>query len=180
MMILMNGVVAAETSTPEACVKHPKWFQPICTVLYNTWTQGKNDLYLSGYAWHNRYTYSRERVKSYNEVAWGAGLGKGYVDPDGDWNSLYLMTFLDSHRDLEPIGGYGFIKTAHFSENTRAGIGYTIFLTARSDMFHGAPFPGALPLVSFSYKRFSLFATYIPGALDAGNVLFCFAKYTFN
>lgn len=163
---------------PNACSKWPKWFKPACIQLTNTWTKGSIDLYATGYAWHNRYLYSEAKLRTYNEGAFGGGIGKGYDDDDGDWNSLYTLAFLDSHKNVEPVAGYAFIKTTYFSENTRAGIGYTILVTARPDIFKGRPFPGALPLVSVSYRRLSLFATYIPGAQGAGNVLFCFAKYT--
>jgi palmitoyl transferase len=175
-ILLSPHVIADELDT---CNKWPKWFKSVCTQLKDTWLKGNIDGYFTGYAWHNRYLYSKERLSTYNEEAFGGGLGKGFDDKDGDWNGVYAMAFLDSHKNIEPLTGYGFIKTAHFTKNIRPGIGYTIFVTARPDIFKGRPFPGALPLISISYLKFSLFATYIPGAQGAGNVLFCFAKYTF-
>lgn len=178
ILSLSCASVFAETVN-DACLKWPAWFRPACTTLRDTWNKGQLELYLTGYAWHNRFTYSEQRLNTYNEAAYGGGLGKGYVDPDGDWNAWYMMAFLDSHKNVEPLGGYAFIKTAHFSKHVRAGLGYTVFITARPDIFKGRPFPGVLPLASFSILRLSLFATYIPGAAGAGNVLFCFAKYSF-
>ncbi len=174
---LSTSIAFAEET--DSCVKWPTWFKPVCTTLRDTWTQGRPELYLTGYAWHNRYTYTQKRLKTYNEAAWGGGLGKGFIDKDGDWNSLYMIAFLDSHKNVEPLGGYAFIKTAHFSKHVRGGLGYTAFITARPDIYKGRPFPGVLPLVSFSILRLSIFATYIPGAAGAGNVLFCFAKFSF-
>lgn len=68
---------------------------------------------------------------------------------------------------------------AHLSAHLRAGAGYTVFLTARPDIFHNIPFPGALPWASIAYKKIGLSVTYIPGPKNTGNVLFLVAKYTF-
>ena len=179
LFFLLTLASSSFATASNACLKWPAWFTPVCTTLHDTWTKGNADLYLSGYAWHNRYTYTKKRLNLYNEAAWGGGLGRGYVDKDGDWNALYMIAFLDSHKNVEPLGGYAFIKTAHFSKHVRGGIGYTAFITARPDLFKGRPFPGILPLVSFSILRLSIFAAYIPGAAGAGNVLFCFAKFAF-
>lgn len=162
------------------CDQWPSWFKPICLSPYQAWTKGHFDLYFTGYAWHNRYTYTSERLKTYNEAAWGGGLGKGYFNQEnGDWGALYALAFLDSHKNVEPLAGLAYLKTTGFLDHARAGIGYTLFITARPDIFKGRPFPGALPLVSISFQQLSLFATYIPAAQGAGNVLFCFAKFTF-
>ncbi len=150
-----------------------------CHRLHQIWYDGNTELYLTGYAWHNRYTYSAERIDTYNELAWGGGFGKGFYDEDGDWHGLSAFAFLDSHSKLEPAVGYGFIKTAHLNENTRVGIGYSILVTARSDILHGIPFPGALPWITLNYRRATLAATYIPGGAGAGNVLFIIGKWTF-
>ncbi len=148
--------------------------------LHQVWTQGSNELYLTGYAWHNRYTYSPEKINEYNELAYGGGLGKGFYDEDGDWHGLTAFAFLDSHKNVEPVVGYAFLKTAHLNDNLRVGAGYSVFVTARPDIFNNIPFPGVLPWVSVSYRRASLMATYIPGAQGAGNVLFIFGKWTFE
>jgi palmitoyl transferase len=89
------------------------------------------------------------------------------------------MAFLDSHRAPQPTAGYAFQKIGRPTENTRLGVGYTIFLTSRKDILHRVPFPGVLPLVSAGYGKSTLFATYIPGGKGNGNVLFMFGKWTF-
>src|ERR1700733_11585269 len=61
--------------------------------LHQIWVEGKTELYLSGYAWHNRYTYSQTKLKHYNELAWGSGLGKGIYDEKGNWHGLYAFAF---------------------------------------------------------------------------------------
>ncbi len=136
-------------------------------------------MYISGYAWHNRWTYTREKAKTFREIAWGGGVGKGLYDEDGDWHGLYAMAFLDSHSDWQPIAGYAFQKIGRIGQHGRIGAGYTAFMTSRSDMFGRIPFPGALPLVSVGYRQADLYATYIPGARGAGNVLFMFGKVAF-
>ncbi|WP_423202721.1 lipid IV(A) palmitoyltransferase PagP [Legionella nagasakiensis] len=163
----------------EICHNWLKWIRPVCQRMHQIWREGDNELYLTGYAWHNRYTYSKEKIDSYNEAAWGGGLGKSYYDQDGDWHGLYAFAFLDSHKNIEPIAGYAFLKTAHLNENIKIGAGVTLFITARSDIFNNIPFPGALPVLSLTYRKASLGALYIPGAQGAGNVLFLLGKYRF-
>jgi lipid IVA palmitoyltransferase len=164
---------------PTHCKFWPAELKPVCTRPYQAWTEGSNELYLTGYAWHNRFQYSKKKIATYNENAWGGGLGKGFFDEHGDWHALYAFAFLESHQKVEPIAGYAFLKTFHINETASTGIGFTVFLTARPDIFHGLPFPGALPWAGFNYRRISLLATYIPGSQNIGNVLFMLAKYTF-
>ena len=174
LLLFPHGVFAGEQV---ACGNWPSWARKICLRPYQTWTQGKNELYGTGYAWHNRYYYARDRLDRYNELAWGGGLGKSFYDEDGDWHGLFGMAFLDSHKYLEPMFGYAFLKMFHFSENARIGLGYGAFLTQRPDIFKGVPFPGALPWASLSYRRFTLSAAYVPGHKNVGNVLFLLVKW---
>lgn len=174
LFISFNGFAA---QSPPYC---SGWFSFLnAKCLQQIWNQGTNDVYLSGYAWHNRYTYSPEKINQYNEAAWGGGFGKGFFDENGDWHTISAIAFLDSHKNIEPLVGYAYVKTAKFTESFRAGLGYTLFLTARADINRGAPFPGALPWASVFYKRVALSATYIPGAAGAGNVLYILGKVSF-
>lgn len=165
---------AEDTNT---CRDSAPGLKSACQRLSQIWAEGKNELYLPAYAWHNRYTYTSTRINTYNENPWGGGLGKSLYDEDGDMHALYAFAFLDSHKNVEPIVGYAFQKVLHLNEDTRVGGGYALLVTARPDIFHNIPFPGALPWVSFNYKRASVVATYIPGAKGAGNVLFLILKY---
>lgn len=155
----------------------PGWYKTARHRLHQIWTEGENELYLPGYAWHNRYTYAQEKINTYNEHPWGTGLGKSFYDETGDWHGLYAFAFLDSHKNVEPVVGYAFLKVWHINENTRFGGGYGLLVTARPDIFHNIPFPGALPWISFNYRKASLSATYIPGSRGAGNVLFLILKW---
>ena len=175
LLIATMPIAAAQDKTD--CSRSPRWFKSVCHRLHQIWEEGDTELYLPAYAWHNRYTYSQERLNTYNENPWGTGLGKSFYDEDGDWHGLYAFAFLDSHKNLEPVVGYAFQKVLHINENTRAGAGVGVLVTARPDIFHNIPFPGALPWVSLNYRKASVLATYIPGAQGAGNVLFVILKY---
>ena len=148
--------------------------------LFQIWFQGRGDLYVTNYAWHNRWTYSPERVSSYNELAWGGGLGKGIWDEHQNWQGLYAIAFLDSHKNIQPMAGYGYLFTLHPTENTGVGLGFTLMITARSDIMHNIPFPGALPLLSVNFKDLMIMGAYVPGTENIGNVLFILTKITFG
>lgn len=144
------------------------------------WNESKATLILSGYAWHNRYTYSSEKIKTYNELAYGGGFAKDFFDEKGNEHAIYLITFLDSHTNPEPVLGYAYIKTAHFSKKVSMGLGYTVLITMRPDINKGGPFPGILPWATFNYGRASLMATYIPGSSNVGNVLLLLGKISLD
>lgn len=163
----------------EACERWPSWAAPACKHVHQVFTQGNNELYMTGYAWHNRASYTRKRLKKYNEKAFGGGLGKGFYDEKGNWHGLYAFAFQDSHKHIEPIAGYAFLKTIYSNAHIKIGGGLSAFLTARQDMYNNIPFPGILPWVSLTIHRFSLSTTYIPGSKGTGNVLFVFGKWTF-
>ena len=180
LMFVFLNTFAADAPVNTNCSHWLSLFKPICQRLHQVWTEGDNDLYISGYAWHNRYIYSREKIRAYNENAWGGGIGKGFYDEDGDWHGLSAIAFLDSHKNLEPAAGYMFLKIARLTDKARIGAGYSVLVTARPDILHNIPFPGALPWISFSYSKLTLLGTYIPGAEGAGNVFYLLGKWTFD
>ncbi len=175
MVLFPFYTFAVENQT--SCQNWISFFKPACQRLKQIWTEGNSDLYISGYAWHNRYTYRPEKIKTYNEAAWGGGLGKGLFDEKGNWHGLYAIAFLDSHRHIEPAAGYAYLKMAHFKNDFKAGIGYSVLVTSRVDILNSIPFPGIIPWASIFYKKTSIAATYIPGSAGAGNVLYILAKY---
>lgn len=148
--------------------------------MHQIWTEGNNDLYLSGYAWHNRHTYSKRKLRTYNERAWGGGFGKGFYNEKGNWHALAAIAFLDSHKNIEPAAGYVFQKVAHLTTNLNIGAGYAILATVRPDIFKGLPFIGIIPWVSINFRKVSLMATYIPGSSGAGNVFYAIGKLQFD
>ncbi len=68
------------SAAAHACDNLPSWAQSACQRLDQIWSEGGNDLYFSGYAWHNRAMYSREKINSFNELAWGGGYGRSIYD----------------------------------------------------------------------------------------------------
>jgi palmitoyl transferase len=162
----------------EECIDSFDWLKPTCRRLHQVWSEGKNELYLPTYAWHNRFEYSKTKLHAYNETPWGGGVGKGYYDKQGDWHGLYAFAFLDSHKNIEPVLGYAFSKIAHLNDNTYLGAGYAILITARPDIFNNIPFPGVLPWIILGYRGVSVSAGYIPGSYGTGNVLFLVTRIT--
>ncbi|ARG96224.1 lipid IV(A) palmitoyltransferase PagP [Legionella micdadei] len=177
LIILLDTAIAQD---PKVCSDWPAWMQPACRRLNQIWTEGSNELYLSGYAWHNRFIYPKTRIRKYNEQAWGGGLGKGLYDERGNWHGLFAIAFLDSHKNIEPAAGYAFLKVVHLSTQANFGVGYAVLVTARPDIFHGRPFPGAVPWVSLNINKVSIAATYIPGNSRSGNVLYVAGKLRFD
>jgi lipid IVA palmitoyltransferase len=178
-MLFLFPLLGQADVQEESCTHWISFLKPACHRLHQVWNEGHNELYLSGYAWHNRYTYSPEKIKTYNETAWGGGLGKGFFDEKGNWHGLYAIAFLDSHKNIEPAIGYAYLKVGTITPNLKAGIGFTALVTSRSDIAHNAPLPGVLPWASIMYQRVTIAATYIPGSSTNGNVLYVLGKYTF-
>ncbi|MDF7671512.1 lipid IV(A) palmitoyltransferase PagP [Orbaceae bacterium ESL0721] len=163
----------------DAEAKSKGFLQNIKNTLSDTWNSPTHELYIPANTWHNRAAYSRSKVDGYNERPWGIGYGVTRFDEDGDWHSLYIMEFQDSHNEIEPIGGYGYQTYWRLDDagKWRIGIGYTLSITARHD-YDWIPFPAPLPLLSFEYDRFSIQNTYVPGFhKNNGNVLFTWLRW---
>lgn len=165
-------------NTRAECTLYPPILKKICLRLKQVWREGKPDIYMTGYAWHNRFAYTKEVIEKnqYNELSWGGGLGKGLYDEDGDWHGIYAVAFSDSHKNFQPNIGYSFLKIKPLGQNFHLGVGYTVLVTTRADLFKGYPFPGAAPLLSIEYGRYSLVASYVLGTENIGNVLFVYLK----
>jgi palmitoyl transferase len=178
-LLLCISLSAFSAEDSQACSHWMSLFKPVCHRIHQIWTEGDTDLYISGYAWHNRYIYSPAKIKRYNENAWGGGLGKSLFDEKGNWHALYAIAFLDSHRHVEPAVGYAYSWMLHLNEDLKAGIGYSVLVTSRVDINHNIPFPGAVPWATLFIKKVSVAAAYIPGNSNNGNVLYVVGKYTF-
>ncbi|HEX7810598.1 MAG TPA: hypothetical protein VF460_01715 [Burkholderiales bacterium] len=142
--------------------------------------EGDNVLYLSGYAHHNRATYSPEKIAEFNETAWGAGFGRTLIDGNGNSNALFGLAFLDSHSDVQLQAGYAREWRWQFAERAAVGAGFVAMLVSRSDIFHGFPFPAILPLASVEVGPVALMASYVPKLSSSdggnGNVLYLFGR----
>lgn len=180
--LIISGLMLFSVNAFSNCNGWTPLVKPICERLHQIWAEGDTELYVSGYAWHNRFTYSPKRIrtKKYNELAWGGGLGKGFFDEKGNWHGLYAFAFLDSHKNVEPVAGYAHLFTGALTKDLKIGIGYSILITARPDILHNIPFPGVVPWAGVFFKKLSIKAAYIPGSSENGNVLYVVGTYTFD
>lgn len=176
-------VVTQDINPSEHTTESPsafnKWWESAKSNVSQTWDSDQYELYVPLRVWHNRNSYTKEKIDSFNEEPWGIGFGRYRFDEKGNWHAIFAMAFLDSHDDLEPIVGYAWQATYYPTKNIRTGVGFVAGITARSDMSY-IPFPAPLPLVSVEYRRFSLQATYIPGGSGNGNVAFAWLRYQLN
>lgn len=182
LVALCCGVLCfAVANADEAQPKQPNtsFLDRASQRLATTWNDGQTELYLPLHAHHLRMAYSREKVDGFNENAEGLGIGRGAYDQDGDWHGLYVMGFRDSHFQPQYMAGYGYKTYWKLDGELKAGLGYTAFLTTRSDIGHYTPIPGILPIASLEYRKVSLDATYVPGGKGFGNILFFWGKYHF-
>jgi len=160
--------------------KNPNIFTRWTNRVVQTWNEGNLDLIVTTYAWHNRYTYDREKVRRYNENAWGGGLGLSMFDEDSDSHMLFVTVFNDSWKKPQYYGGYAFLKNKHFGPNNdfRIGAGISLAITGRHE-YDYIPLPLPLPVFSIGYKQLSIEAAYVPGGRNNGNVLFTWLRWTF-
>jgi hypothetical protein len=143
--------------------------------------QGKNAIYVSGYAYHGRDTYTREKIDELNEEAWGGGFGRTLRNASGNDESLYFMGISDSHRQPQLMAGYAYEWIWPIAgSSVEAGLGYTAMLMSRQDYFSGVPFPIALPVASIGVDGVKLMASYVPRLSKNkgnGDVLFMFMRF---
>lgn len=160
-----------------------RWWQASKNKITNIYKEGSSDLYLTLYAYHDRFTYTPEKLSELNEGAYGFGIGRSIVNEKGNAEMLFVMTHLDSHSDVQVNAGYAWVKKFHFSDKFRLGLGFAAGLVSRSDFANRIPIPFALPLGTIDYGPFSLNGILIPKLNDGinnGNVLFIFGKYTWG
>lgn len=142
--------------------------------------KGGWELYFPIYTYHMPYAYTESLLRSYNDSPWGAGLGRGRFNEHGNWEGLFAMEFADSHAKPEYQGGYAWMAMWHpWKNDVRTGVGYTAFITARSDYWGYRPFPGILPVAGIGWKHVDLQSTFVPGLKNNGNVLFTWLKFSF-
>lgn len=162
-----------------SCEYNSSIFSSACQHIKDTWTKGDNDLYIPLYAHHLHFAYTDEKIDTFNENSWGIGYGRSHYIDNGNWEGLYGMAFLDSHHDIQPMLGYSYQWMWGQQNALHAGLGYTVFLTSRSDIMHYIPFPAALPVASINYKKISLNSAYVPGGEGNGNILFFWSRVGF-
>ncbi len=144
--------------------------------------KGDWELYVPLYTYHMPYAYSPEKISQYTHIPLGIGLGKGSYNKNNNWEGIYGMTFKDSHGIYQYMAGYAWIPNWNLSNNGnwKIGAGATVFMMSRQDINNYIPFPGLLPVGSISYKKANLQTAFVPGGDGFGNVLFTWAKWSFN
>jgi lipid IVA palmitoyltransferase len=161
------------------CADLWEWLNAGCRRVVDTYKGGKNELIVSGYSWHTPWTWTAERRAEENEYAWGGGWARTTERENGDTDTVYALVFSDSHKDPEYNLGYAWLTYWRPRDSIQPGLGYTLMLIGRQDIWGGVPFPAILPLFAVRYDRFTLLSTYIPtlnGGVNHGSVLYVFAK----
>lgn len=122
------------------------------------------DVYMAGYAYHDRDTYTNAQLRKMNETTWGGGLGRTYRNESGNDESVYLIGIRDSNRHAQWMAGYSYLwmlplKTQNDLE---VGAGLTALVIRRHDWYDGRPFPAMLPVATIGNRAAQLVATYVP------------------
>jgi palmitoyl transferase len=177
LLALCTVMVSLQAASAN-CDFSSQWMTSFCTRISNITTYGTWDMYLTGYGWHVD-GYSESEI---NSNSWGGGAGKHFTDHNGNEDNLFLVVFLDSHKHLEPLGGYA---RQWFTDPVLGGLslggGFFAGFTAREDIAHYVPVPLVLPIGSLRYQKASIMATFIPRVpgVSKGDVAFFWARYQF-
>ena len=179
-LVLALGTASLAARADEYCDWGWGWLTRACGGAVSAFKEGPWDLYLTGYAYHGRGTYTQEKIDSYQENSWGGGLGRRHIDDRDNEHLVYAIGFQDSNYKPQYQFGYGWLARWALAENFRVGVGITAFIGFRSDYCnYMCPLPLILPLGSIEYRRVALMASYVPkapGQEGNGDVLFLFAK----
>lgn len=179
--VVVVGSPAADKANTESSSWYGRAWDTAGQHLSDLWTKGDVELYVPFWSYHLPFAYSPEKRASYTEYPAGGGLGKGWYNASGNWEGVYVMGFQDSHAQPMYMAGYGWVPTWNpINEQTRVGVGATVFLFMRSDINGYAPTPGILPMATIGYGPVDVQVAYIPGGEGNGNVLFWWAKYSFK
>ena len=177
-------VVGNPTTTPESAPSK-SWYGAAWDTagqhLSDIWNKGDYSLMIPFWTYHLPYAYSAEKRAQYTEYPAGGGISKGYFNESGNWEGIYLMEYQDSHGKPMYMGGYGWVPTWRpIDDKFKIGAGLTAFMFMRSDIGNYAPLPGVLPVGSIGYGPVDVQVAYVPGGQGNGNVLFWWARFTFQ
>ena len=173
------AILFTATQAHAACADLPAWGAAGCERLVDTWQNGRSGVFVSGYAWHLPFTWTAQRRRELNSMAWGTGYTRVTEDADGAEHSVYALVFSDSHKHTEFNVGYEYSKFWGPRGSVQPGLGFTAFAMQRPDIAKGVPVPVLLPLASLRYRDATLFATYIPtlnGGINHGSTLYLFGR----
>ena len=156
-----------------------EWWDSWKGDLRATWGSDRHSVILPVNTYHVRATYDKERIENYNEIPWGLGVERFYVDARENRHSFYALAFAASYGHVQPVVGYSWEKSFFFdsAHATRLGVGYAAIITARQQNAY-IPFPGALPVLSFGYKSLSVQTSWVPYVeRNYGNIFLTVVKF---
>src|SRR6267378_5686649 len=81
--------ITSASSAHADCADLWDWLDPGCRRVVDTWTQGKDEILVSGYAYHLPGTWTAERRAELNANAWGAGYGRTVEEANGDTHTVF-------------------------------------------------------------------------------------------
>jgi lipid IVA palmitoyltransferase len=171
------GGLSMPTRAAAECADLWEWLNTACRRVVDTYQKGGNEILVSGYTW------TAEKRAEENPYAWGGGWARSTERENGDTDTVYFLVFSDSHYEPEFNLGYAWTTWWRPRDTVQPGLGYTLMLISRQDIWGGAPFPAILPLVSVRYDKFTLLSTYIPtlnGGINHGSILYVFGKITLD
>lgn len=171
----------ASLETPAA--PETSWWKQSKNKALDIYNNGDLSILLSGYARHGRNTYTPERIKELNELAWGIGFSNSMRDKKDNEELIYGLAISDSHFAPQFMAGYAYQWMKPLGDRFEAGLGVTGLLISRTDYFHGVPFPGILPVASIGSRGTKLMAAYIPRVSrhkGNGDVLLLFMRIDLN
>jgi palmitoyl transferase len=150
-----------------------------CRRVVDTYDNGKNELLVSGYAWHTPWTWTSEKRAEENEFAYGGGWARAVERENGDTDTVFFLVFADSHENAQFNLGYAWTTYWGEREKLQAGLGYTAMIFQRPDIAGGVPLPVILPLATLRYRKVEVLTTYIPnfgGGINNGSVFYVFGR----
>jgi len=171
-------VLSINSNAYALCDDSHSFMDLACQRLAKTWNEGDSDIYLPFHTYHLRSAYTDEKIDSFREDNWGLGYGRSRYE-NGNLDMVYGMYFLDSHSKPEPMVGYAHEWMWGDTQALHAGLGYTVFVTARSDLSNYMPIPAILPIASVNYGKVSVNTTYVPGGNGYGNIFFFWSRFSF-
>jgi palmitoyl transferase len=149
------------------------WFTGVWDGTKRVWSEGRTDIYFSGYYWHMAYRFTEEDRASYNNWGWGGGYGRSLTDEKDNQRMLFGMVVADSFNKPMYLAGYGWLARWKLAGDLRVGAGYTVTIISNSKATNYIPFPAPTPLASVGTDDVALYATFLNG------ILYFFGKVTF-
>lgn len=162
---LAIGALNSTTPFPPASEEEQKrgWFEATWAGTKRIWTEGRTDVYLSGYFWHTPWGFTDGDRERYDDLGLGAGLGRTLTDEKGNQRLLYAIITQDSFNKPMYLAGYGWLARWRLPGVLRVGAGYSITILSNSSATDYIPVPLPVPLANLGTERASAFVTYING-----------------